>query len=803
VEYVLQDLRYAARTFRRAPGFTVLAILTIAVGVGASSAIFSIVNAVLLRPLPFPSAHQLLLVSGADRKTKQLFGDATPANFLDWRARNHSFSAMAAMRSARLTLSSGDHPERLAGAMVSANYFDVLDVKPTLGRAFRQSDEGPGAPRVVVLADGLWRQRFGGRTDAIGRSILINEEPYTIVGVMPPGIDYPEKTQAWVPPHWRVPDDPGIPVTADPSAQRGHGYFQVLARLKPDVSFVRAQADMDAVALAMEHDYPNDNQNAGVSLLTLRDDLVSDVRPTIVLLFVAVGLVLLIATANVSGLLIARATARQQEVAVRVALGATRGRILVQLLTESVLLAAAGGGCGVLLAMWLVAPLVALSPSDLGNVSIDTTVLVYGLLVSTAAGLLFGLAPARQLSQLNVNNDLKQSSRGAVGAAQRRVRSALVAAEIALSLVLLVAAELTIKSFIRLQHVPMGFNPEHVLAISVTPPGERYAKPGKQADFYERTLEALRAVPAVESAGATSRLPLIPGNSTRDLMVPGLPPNTPSSADYRTASPDYFRTMGISLLRGRPLEDSDREDRPLVAIVSASLAQRFWPGRDPIGQHFSIDDPEITVVGVVADVHSASLEAAPQPTVYVPFRQHAFPFMTFVLRTAATPATLSAAVREAIWRVDKDQPVGAVRTMDEALSNSLSRRRFGVTLLAAFGVIAVTLAAVGLYGVLAFIVAQRKREIGVRMALGASPRDVIADVLGHGLKLAVIGIVAGIVLALAATRLLSSLLYGTSTTDVATFAFVALLLIVVATGASLVPAFRASRVDPLIALRED
>jgi putative ABC transport system permease protein len=803
METLRQNLRYTLRTFRRTPGFTLLAILTIAIGVGANAAIFSIVDAVLLRPLPFPKADELVLVSGADVKTRQVFGDTTPANFLDWRARNHTLTGIAAMRETPLTFMSADRPDQVSGGMVSANFFDVLGVKAALGRTFQPADEQAGAPRVMLLGDGLWKQKFGGRPDVVGQSVRIGDETATIVGVMPAAIDYPGKAQAWVTPHFAVPDDPNLPITTDPSTQRGHGYFQAIARLQPNVSKARAQADMDAVARRLEHDFPDDNQDMGVSLTPLRDDLVSDVRPTIVLLFAAVGLLLLIATANVSGLLIARATARHQEIAVRVALGATRGRILAQLLTESVVLAVAGGACGVLLAMWLIGPLVALSPSDLGDVGVDTNVLLFGLAVSTAAGLLFGLAPARQLSASSLNEDLKTSARGGTGARQRRVRGVLVAAEIALSLVLLVGAGLTIKSFVRLQHVATGFNPDNVLTVAVTPPAGRYDDPAKKADFYEHTLEALHAIPGVELAGATSRLPLRPGNSKRTITVPGLSPDTPTDADYRTASPDYFKTMGIAVLRGRAFEDGDRAGRPFVAIVSASLAQRFWPGRDPIGQHFSIDDPQITVVGVANDVHSASLETSPQPTVYVPYLQRPFAFMTFVMRTAAPTATMAGAIREAIWQVDRNQPVGAVRTMDEQLENSLTRRRFSVTLLTVFGVVAVALAAIGLYGVLAFIVAQRRREIGVRMALGASPRNVIADILGQGLRLAAIGVGVGLVLALGATRLLSSLLYGTSNTDVATFASVSLLLIVIAAGASLVPALRASRVDPLIALRED
>jgi putative ABC transport system permease protein len=805
IDALLQDLRYAARTFRRSPGFLAITVLTIAVGVGANAAIFSIVNAVLLRPLPFPHADSLVLVTDMNRQTKQNNGDASPANFLDWRARNHSFNAMAAFRQARFTFSGADRPEMVEGAIVNVNFFDVLELKPAIGRGFSAADEQPGAARVAVIGDGLWRQRFGARPDAIGQSVRFNDEPYAIVGVMPPGIDYPDKARVWVAPHWRVPDDPLAP-GVDPARERDHGYFSVVARLQADRTISGAQSDMDSVAATLERDFPNENRNAGVLLTPLRSDLVSDVRQTVLLLFAAVGLLLLIATANVSGLLIARATARHQEMAVRIALGASRGRILTQLLTESIVLSVVGGVGGVLLAMWLIGPLVSLSPTDLavaGEVTIDKSVLLFGLAVSTLAGLLFGLAPAHQLARLDVHADLKQGARGASGVGQRRVRAALVAGEIALSLVLLVGAGLTIRSLVKLQHEPAGFNPDHVLTLSVSLPTARYPTPAQKAEFWQRTLEALREVPGVEAAGGTSRLPLLPGNSTRGLTIRDLPPNVQASAHYRTASPDYFRAMGIQVLRGRVFEEADREGRPLVAVVSASAAQRFWPNRDPIGERFSINEPEITVVGVVGDVHAASLDSVPQPTVYVPYRQDPWPSMVFALRTTAAPSTLSNAVRSAIWQVDKDQPVGAVRTMDEQLSNSLTRRRFSVTLLTAFGVVAVALAAIGLYGVLAFIVAQRRREIGVRMALGAQPRDVIVDVLGQGLRLAGLGIAVGIGLALAATRLLNALLFGTSPTDALTFAGVATLLVAIAIGASIVPALRASRVDPLVALRDE
>jgi putative ABC transport system permease protein len=440
-----------------------------------------------------------------------------------------------------------------------------------------------------------------------------------------------------------------------------------------------------------------------------------------------------------------------------------------------------------------------------GDVTIDTTVLLFGLATSTFTGLLFGLAPARQLSRLNVNEDLKASARGGSTARQRRARAVLVAGEIALSLVLLVAAGLTVRSFIQLQRVPPGFNPDGVLTVGLSPSPTRYSTQALRAEFWERTLRALRETPGVQSAGATSRLPLLHGNSTRGLEIPGFTADAEPSADYRTATPEYFGVMGIPLLSGRDFTDADREGRQPVAIISDLAAQRFWPGRNPIGQRFQIrvPGPEYTIVGVAGDVHSASLEEAPQPTVYVPYRQDAFPFMTFVMKSPVGVAAIANAVRAAVWSVDKDQPVGPVLTMDEQLSNSLARRRYSVTLLSAFGTTAVLLAAVGLYGVLAFVVSQRRREIGVRIALGATARDVVTDVLGQGLRLAALGMAVGLVLALTVTRLMSSLLFGIGATDVATFAGSALLLTIIAVAASLVPALRASRVDPLIALRDE
>ncbi len=803
-----QDLRYAVRAFLHAPAFAVIAIATIAVGIGANAAIFSVVNAVLLRPLPYPRANELVIVEQGDRVTRQRGGDATPANFLDWRQRSRSFRGLAAFLQMMPTVLLGDTPERVHGAQVSGMFFDLLEVQAARGRTLQAADEEPGAARVVVISDRFWRERLGGRNDVLGQPLRINDELHTIAGVMPPGIDYPAKADVWIAPHWRVPDDPLLSPAEDPRPQRGHGYFSVLGRLKPGVTLEQARADMDRVAAGLERDYPDDNADIAAFVTPLRDDLVADVRSTTMLLLAAVGLLLLIATANVSGLLMARASSRQQEIAVRIALGATRGRIVAQLLTESILLAVVGGAAGVLVALWLINPLVALSPADLtvaGDVRVDIRVLVFCAAVATCVGILFGLAPARQLSRIEVHEDLKQSARGATGSRQRRMRAVLVAGEIAMALILLVAAGLTVRSFVRVQNVSIGFDPEGVVTLTVSPPQSRYRTQPLRADFWERTLESLRRVPGVTRAGAISRLPLLPGNSTRSVAVPGIPPDARSVAHYRTATPDYFRVMGIPLLSGRVFEAGDREDRPKVAIVSAAAAQRFWLGRNAVGEHFQIDvpGPQYTIVGVVGDVRSASLDSAPPPTIYVPYRQDAFPFMTFVLKTDASPAALAAGVRAAIREVDKDLPVAALRTMDEQLSNSLTRRRFSVTLLVLFGGIAVGLAALGLYGVLAFIVSQRRREIGVRMALGATTRDVIVNVLGHGLRLAAVGMAAGLAGAIAISRLLASLLFGTSPTDIATYTGAAALLALVAIAASLVPALRASRVDPLTALRDE
>jgi len=798
-----QDTRYALRSFRRAPAFVALAVTTLAVGVGANAAIFSVVDAVLLRPLPFPHPDALVSVGQIDRQTRAWYGTATPANFLDWQRRSGSFTGMAAYRGASMTLDASGVPERHSGAMVNAGFFDVLQLHAAIGRTFGAADGVPGAPRVAVLSDALWRDRFARRPDIVGAIVRLEDEPYAVVGVMPAGVDFPDHAEVWVTPHWRVPDDPLLSPSDDPSLQRDHDYFSVVARLKPGVTRDAASAELASIAAALEREYPNDNRNVSAGVVALRDDfVVADVKSTTLVLFGAVALLLLIATANVSGLLMARATARHQEIAVRVALGASRARVVAQLLTESVLLAAAGGGAGVLLAMWLVPAMVALSPVDLGvgAVGVDANVVLFGLAVSTMSGVLFGLAPARQLSRLDVNEDLKQSARGATGARQQHLRAVVVVAEIALSLVLLVAAGLTVRSFVALQRVPLGFDPAGVTTVRITPSATRYRTPPLRADFWRRTLAALSTTPGIEVA-AISRLPMTAGNSGRGLTIPGRPPDAMPSADYRTVTPGYFHLMKVRVRRGREFTEDDHDGRPRVAIVSQSAADRYWPGEDPIGRTVGVGsaDAPCTIVGIVDDIRAFSLAEAPRPMVYVPYLQDTFPFMTFVMHGPVDEAS----IRRAVWSVDKDQPVGALRTLDAEIAQSLARRRFRVTLLIGFGALALLLASVGLYGVLAFLVAQRRREIGIRIALGATARDVVRGVIGEGLRLSAAGVASGIVLSIAVTRLMGSMLFGVSPTDAASFAGAAALLAAIALAASAVPALKASRVNPLVALRDE
>jgi putative ABC transport system permease protein len=805
LESLTRDVRYAIRMLLRAPGFSIVAILTIAVGVGATAGVFSVVNAVLLRPLPFDRPDDLVLVSQQDRRTRMGVGDASPANFLDWRTRNRTLAGMAAMRGASLAFSAGDRPEQVAASIVSANFFDVLGVRASLGRTFQAGDEGPGAARVAILSHEFWRQRFGDRADAVGQVVRIGDEPHTIVGVLPSGLDYPERSQIWIPPHWSVPDDPLVP-NEDPKGQRGHGYIRVLARVKPDTSRAAVQADLDAVAAALEREYPAPNANVGIGLVSLRDDLVGDVRPGILMLFAAVGLLLVLATANVAGLLVARATGRQQEMAIRAALGASRPRIVRQLTIESLLLSTVGGAAGVLLAMWIVGPVVYMSPASvllLQDAVIDARVLVFALLASTSAGILFGLAPVRHVLKLNVHEGLKQTARGSAGPRQRRLRAALAVTQIALSLVLLVSAGLTIKSLIRLQQVPPGFDPSHVLTVRINLPQPRYPAPERRAMFWNAALGKIREIPGVETAGATSRLPLIAGNSSRSLLIDA---RTPATADYRAVTPDYFRAIGIPLLQGRTFEDSDGGRRPPVAVISTSMAAQFWPKGDAVGQHITLggnpSDPPMTVIGVVGDIRHASLEIAPAATLYAPYRQDPWASMTFAIRTHGDPEAVAEAAREAIWQIDKDQPIRSVATMDDLLASSLAGRRFGAALLSGFGTVAIALAAIGLYGLLAFIVSQQRREIGVRMALGATRGQVVADVVTRGLALACSGVLVGLGVALGVTRLFATMLFGVAPTDAATFATVAALMLIVAIAASAAPAWRAGHIDPLEALRD-
>lgn len=797
-----RDVRYALRALGRNRGYAFAAILTLALGISAATAVFTIVDGVLLRPLPFDRPGELFLVFQQNTLTKTSLGDATPANFLDWRARTRSFAAMAALRGGNVSLALGDGAERVRAADVTPNFFDLLGVPAVLGRTFTARD-GADRARVVVISDALWQQRFGGRPDVVGRTLRIDSVPYTIIGVLGPGLDYPDEAQLWYPSHWAVPEDPLAP-GRDPSAERGHGYLYAIGRLAPGTSPAQARADLHAVGAALEREYPDDNRHIGIDMRSLHEELVGDTRPALLLLLAAVGLLLLIATVNVSGLLIARGAARRHEIAIRLALGASRARVVRQLLVESVVVAALGGLAGTVAAIWATGPLLALSPLETGisrPVHADVRVLLFALGVSMLAGVLCGVIPARQTTAVGVHEDLKQSPR-AGGGAPRRLRAVLVATEIALSVVLLIASGLTIRSLAALGRVHTGFDATNVLTVQVSLSDAAYATPEQQAEFWTRARGAIAAIPGVTTAGAISRLPVSGGNSTRGLTIDGRDPSPPVEADYRSVMPEYFAALRIPVLRGRLLGEADGPGRPPVALVSDSLARRDFPGLDPIGHQISIGEGPITIVGVVGDVRHV-LEASPHPTVYVPYRQDPWPFMAFALRTSTPPATLGSAVHAAIRRLDPNQAIGPVATLSDRLHTSTSPRRFIVGLLAGFGTCAALLAAIGLYGVLAFLVAERKREIGVRMALGAARSEIVRAVVGDGLRLAAAGLLFGLVAAAGAMRLLKALLFDTSATDVPTFAAAAGLLVAVAVAASAVPALRASRVDPADALRSE
>jgi putative ABC transport system permease protein len=799
---MLSDLRFACRMLFKSPAFTIVAVVTLGLGIAASTAIFSVVDAVLLHPLPYPDSERIVTVSQTVRSTGVSTQDASPTNFIDWAAQNSVFAAMACARGWQANLSGGEQPERIRATMASSQFFTLFGVSPILGRAFGREDAKPGNAGVVVLSHGLWLRRYGADRNVIGRDLILDGEKFSIIGVMPATFSPDEYGELWVPSPWDVPTHPLSP-NDNPREMRDRSYLDAWARLRPGVTLARAQAEMSAIAQRLEKQYPNADQDTGIALLPMHEEMVSGLRPMLLMLIGAVSFVLLIACANVANLLLARAASRSREIAVRTALGASRSRLIRQLLTESALLALLGGAFGVLLALWALPLLLSLSPpeiSEFAGIGLNGPVLGFSLLISILTGALFGLAPALFASRSNPNESLREGERGS-SLGKSPARSALIAAEIALSLVLLVGAGLMMKSFVRLTQVNPGFNPDRLLIFNIGLPLS--ADAARQTSFYQKVVERLRSLPGVESAGAVSRLPLAGGNSSRTFNIPGS--SQSYNADIRVSTPEYFKTMAIPLLKGRNFTAHDNSASPPVAIINQAAAASVFPGQDPVGKYLTNFGPATTklqIVGVVGSVRHVTLEMAGRPEIYLPFTQTQWPSMFVAVRSAiSNPLGLLPAVQSAVWSIDRNVPLANPRTMQDVLAHSVLRRKFAMLLLSIFAGLATLLAAIGLYGVISYSVAQRTKEIGIRMALGGQREDMLRMVLRQSGKLVLIGMLFGVPVALGATRLLGTMLYSVGTADSATYLLVIALLGASAFLASIIPAFRATKVDPMVALR--
>jgi putative ABC transport system permease protein len=805
-----QDIRYALRSLAKAPGFTAVTLFTLALGIGANSAIFSVVDGVLIRPLPYPEAERLAVVRETYGGGE--VGTVSGANFLDWKARTHQFQLLAAWRGVAVTLLGAGEPEEMPAALVSADFFRTLGVEPILGRGLLPGeDQGQGT--VVVIGETLWRTRFGADSGVLGRTLDLSGIPYTIIGVAPASLVYPGRSQLWLPLGFGV----------GRAADRDSHSYDVLGRLKPGATLSSAQEDMSAVARSLTSEYPATNTGRGAKVIAFTDDVVGSVRPALWLLLGAVGFVLLIACANVANLSLARASTRAREVAVRAALGAGRGRLIQQALTEAVVLAVAGGVLGLLVATWSVDALLALHPRGiprLTDISVDARVLGFTLAVSLAVGLAFGLVPALAVTRHDPADSFRGEGRGtSVGRSGGRFRAGLVVAQIALALVLLAGAALLIVSVRRLAGVDPGFRPAGAASFQFSVPIAKYQTADAQRGFVTRVLDRLGEIPGASHVGAVYFLPLGDGNTTGDVSVEGDAPAAPGHeryAGYRVVMGEYLEGMGISLHRGRPLRKTDGAGARLVAVVNDAFVRSFFGGRDPLGQRVTFgsptDEPEWReIVGVVGDVHHDGLSASARPEIYVPAQQLTPEFWTiftslpisFVVRSNLPAETLFPAIKVAVHDVDPEQAVSRLRPISELMTDAVARYRFSMLLLTVFGCLALCLAAVGVYGVMAYSVSQRTRELGIRLALGARAASVRHLVLRRGLGMAAVGIGLGLVGSLALTRLLASQLFSVSPTDPVIIAAAAATLAAVSVVACLVPAVRATKVDPIVALRSE
>jgi putative ABC transport system permease protein len=814
-----QDIRYGARMMLKSPGITIIVIIALALGIGANTAIFSVVNAVLLRPLPYDEADRLVFLNEKSPVLDEM--SISYPNFTDWRNQNQSFEKMGVYNRASYNLTGAGEAERIVTGQVSADLFSVLRVNALHGRVFTNEEDKPGGTPVVVLSYGLWQRRFGGQTNIVGQAITLNGKSYTVIGIMPESYLYPSRVEMWVP-VGQLSDQPSW-------QQRGNhpGLFGV-ARLKPGVTFEQAEADMNNIAANLEKQYADSNTGNRVRIRWLMEIFVEDVRRTLWLIFGVVGAVLLIACANIANLLLARATARRKEMAIRTAVGASRWRLVRQLLTESILVSMIGGAIGLVLAYWGVQLILYMSPNAIPRsreIGLDWTVLLFTLGVSFVTGILFGLIPAIQAGEVDVHETLKETGRGNSG--RNWLRSSLVVAEVATTLVVLIFAGLMIRSFYKLQQVNPGFSHDRLTSFSISLPQKKYATEEVRGSFYNRVLENIRTLPGVESVAAASGLPLGNNGWQTGFVIDGQPPPPPDQTPLMEAclvTPDYFKAMNIPVLRGRVFNDRDdrshlagrdlskmNENQRFIAgltkiVIDEEFARRYWPNEDPVGKRVSLgrdaDAPKLEILGVVGRVKMESLnQNSDRVQGYLPFNQIPQGGMTVIIKGASDPNLLISSARNAVKEIDPDQPIYNPRTMGEIRAESVEGERLTLTLLSLFASIALVLAIVGIYGVMSYSVTQRTHEIGIRMAIGARPLDVFKMILGQGMKLALIGVGLGLVGAFIVTRFMATMLFGIEPTDATTFGAITAILIAVALLACYLPGRRATKVEPTISLR--
>lgn len=809
METLLQDLRFGLRTLTKSPGFAVVALLTLALGIGANSAIFSVINAILLRPLAYKNPEQLVLINHNYQKIS-LKASVSAFGFVHYRDNAKSFESLTAITGWAANLTGEGEPERLTGQTVSANFFELLGANAAMGRTFAVGEDSEGKNRVVVLSHGFWQRRFGGDQNILNKTLSLNGENYSVVGVMPPSFQYGREIGMIV--------DLWAPIVFTPQQLSSNSitneFLSVLGRLRAGVSQEQAQAEMHNIASNLRQQYMQgaDATNWDLLLTSFRQQVVGDISTMLWIVMLVVGFVLLIACANVANLLLARAAARQKEIAVRTALGARRWRIIRQLLTESLLLSVVGGAFGLLIGYWGVKALVALNEDRIPRaheISLDWKVMLFTFGISILTGILFGIVPALQTTKTDLHETLKEGGRNAAATTKQWIRSSLVVVEIALALAVLVGAGLLVKSFLHVQQVNPGFNPEGMLTMHLSLPMTKYSEAPQRANFYKQVINDVRALPGVQSVGAVSVLPLSGGGSSGSFRIEGrdVPPGQSSPHGARwAATPDYFKTMGIPLIRGRYFEDRDTSEALPVAIIDQALAQKYWPNEDPLGKRIVFEGTRDNplwreIVGIVGHVKHTDLEGESRAQYYMPHQQRPQPNMALVIRTPNDPNALAGSVRSVIKSADSDLPVFRVRTMDQFVADSMTQRKFALLLICVFACLALLLSAIGLYGVMAYSVTQRTHELGLRMALGAQASDVLKLVVKQGMLLAVVGLAIGVVGAIFLSRLMKTMLFNVSATDPLVFVGIALILAAVALLACFVPARRATKVDPMVALR--